>query len=95
MNGMITFVFFCLAAKEKLTNEVDELKKSMEKVREESEAASSEREMRLSALSTQFEGKQSRMEKELKEKNELIEKYKEEKAKMDEREKEKDRYIFI
>ncbi|XP_046856770.1 nucleoprotein TPR-like isoform X3 [Xenia sp. Carnegie-2017] len=79
-----------MTAKEKLTNEVDELKKSMEKVREESEAASSEREMRLSALSTQFEGKQSRMEKELKEKNELIEKYKEEKAKMDEREKEKD-----
>ena len=83
-----------LAVKDKYSNECEELKKSMEKLRQEKDAmsaVSSEREMRLNVLSTQFEGKQTRMEKELKEKNELIEKYEKEKNENQERATEKDR----
>jgi chromosome segregation ATPase len=80
--------------KDKYSNECEELKKSIEKLRQEKDAlsaASSEREMRLTVLSTQFEGKHARMEKELKEKNEFIEKYEQEKNESQERETEKER----
>lgn len=80
--------------KDKYSSECEELKKSLEKVRLENEAlsaASSEREMRLTVLSTQFEGKHARMEKELKEKNETIEKYKQEKDESQEMQADKER----
>ena len=80
--------------KDKYYNECEGQKKSMEKLRQEKDAmsaVSSEREMRLNVLSTQFEGKQTRMEKEIKEKNELIEKYEKEKSESQERTNEKDK----
>lgn len=80
--------------KDKYFNECEEVKKTVEKLRQEKDTmavASSEREMRLTVLSTQFEGKHARMEKELKDKNELLEKYQQEKNKSEEREAEKGR----
>ncbi len=85
---------YSAAMKDKYSSECEELKKSMEKLRQEKEAlsvASNEREMRLTVLSTQFEGKHTRMDKELKEKNELIEKYEQEKNESQDRETEKER----
>ena len=75
-------------------NENEELKKSLEDVRKEKDAlaqSASEREMRLTVLSTQFEGKHLRMEKELKERSEELEKAVKEKAKLQEREATKER----
>ncbi|XP_028412966.1 nucleoprotein TPR-like isoform X2 [Dendronephthya gigantea] len=85
-----------MTMKDKYSAECEELKKSLEGLRQEKEAlaaASSEREMRLTVLSTQFEGKHARMDKELKEKNELIEKYEQEKNESQEKENEKESEI--
>ena len=87
-------MWYFVAMKDKYSNESEELKKSIEKLQQEKEAmaaAGSERETRLTVLSTQFEGKNARMEKELQEKNELLERYKHEKNESQERESGKER----
>lgn len=79
---------------DKYLNENEEVKKTLEEVRQEKNAliqTATEREMRLTVLSTQFEGKQLRIEKQLKEKNEELEKYIQEKTKVKEREAIKER----